>query len=276
MWGLDAKCRSRRGSWGHGIFLALCQWPSGCGKHARTDLLSDSMYCLKHARLAQRDADPGGDSGQDEPEQAGPLAPPAMRAHRRGDAVLGPDGLATFTDHSVTTLRLEGMTLQCPHCGSWNFPERPLVTRRASCCAVMEARPPTCPPCRMHRSLSDRSYLVKIARVVNSAAAFGATTLPCPSYPSEPAWRRWRARQATQLHPCALYTAQSIIIPTPCKLTHPHRRSMPNSISSIRRRPRTCAQSATVPCSRTSWRRPSACWKLWAIRIYMPTAACAN
>ena len=99
----------------------LCQWPSGCSKQARLGVAA-SEYCATHARRAQDDADRSSDGGHDERPQARPPAAADLLAARPGGAVLGPDGLDTFTDQCVTTLRLEGMTLQCPHCGSWNFP----------------------------------------------------------------------------------------------------------------------------------------------------------
>ena len=113
----------------------LCQWPPGCRKQAR-QTLGDGQYCQAHYRLAQGEAEPGSDGSNAEPEPPRPAAQPAPRASRHGAALLGPDGLDGFPDQEVPTLQLEGMTLQCPHCGSYNFPAEAIgqPPRVTMCC----------------------------------------------------------------------------------------------------------------------------------------------
>lgn len=98
-----------------------CAWP-GCQRGAR-----QGGYCQQHTGLAAPEsphvaldiaaAAPPAPLAHNSPEQ------PRKRARKHNNSPISADvGIDDYQDDMLQTLVFDGMILQCPHCGSWNFP----------------------------------------------------------------------------------------------------------------------------------------------------------
>ena len=94
----------------------LCDWPS-CDRHRLV-----GPYCKRHARMHDSSCEPAPSpsvgSGGAARSQLKRALPQVHEPEARG----GKATLDDFEDALVETFVLEGMTLQCPSCGAWNFP----------------------------------------------------------------------------------------------------------------------------------------------------------
>ena len=108
----------------HGRPSALrprCLWPD-CIRRS-----SEGGYCAKHASM---------DRGAGPPSSAVPRAPrpvpvPKRQNHLGNDnpiCVTANVDIDTYSDNMVETLALEGITLKCCFCGSWNFPAEQVLS----------------------------------------------------------------------------------------------------------------------------------------------------
>ena len=95
-----------------------CQWP-GCLRVLRGS--QEPGLCRQHATLSQaavqRPISDNGVAPSGEPRDPLPLHP----LERSGPRKIGNIPIEEYNDSMVDTLILEGMVLQCPLCGSWNF-----------------------------------------------------------------------------------------------------------------------------------------------------------
>lgn len=160
-----------------------CRWPD-CKRAGRGG--QDDGYCRQHSLWRQGQSGPEPEApGTARPKkrsQAHLLPPPAQRAAPL--EFLGANmPLDEYQDGLVETFILEGMTLKCPLCGSWNFPAEKVQSgsfRRVTLCckggklAHLPALPDAPEPLRSWLQSSDgrgRHFRENIRRY-NAAMSF--------------------------------------------------------------------------------------------------------